>query len=355
MRKKFGRRGIAAILIGMMFAMLMTGCQSKQQVSEGKTKIRIGAMPYYCGVPLQVMEDEGLGDKYGFEIEIIDFPSGGSMAEALGAGEWDIGPIGAGGMTAISNYNARLIADVQYEMDGAWIIARPDSDIVKAGNTLSDYPEVIGSKETVAGKKILGTVGNISHYMAIDYCSKFGLSMEDVEFLNMETANVYTAFVSGQGDLACIGSPSAGIKLLNEGYVLVGGLKQQGNPQQDCILVSDDFYTNHYDDCVNFMAAWLEACEKLNADQKYEEEKVAKFYADHGRTDFTDEEVAEECGWNTFNDPSNVFEKETGKWMKGLVQCYVDAGAMDPAVSEAMESNISTDVLKDAIALLKEK
>ena len=62
------------------------------------------------------------------------------MAEALGAGEWDIGPIGAGGMIAIPNYNAKLIADVEYEMDGAWIFARSDSEIAKAGKNLTAFP-----------------------------------------------------------------------------------------------------------------------------------------------------------------------------------------------------------------------
>ena len=51
---------------------------------SGNPVIRIGAMAYYLSVPLQVIQDEGLDKKYGFEMEIIDFPSGGPMAEALG-------------------------------------------------------------------------------------------------------------------------------------------------------------------------------------------------------------------------------------------------------------------------------
>ena len=346
------KKRITAIIIMALGIVALGGCGSGKE--KEKSLIRVGTMPYYLGVPIEVIQDKGLDEKYGFSMEVVDFPSGGSMSEALGAGEWDIGPIGAGGMTAVSNYNAMLIADVEYEMDGAWIIARPDSDIVSAGSNLSDYPEVIGSTDTVKGKTVLGTVGNISHYMAIDYVSKFGLSIEDVEFLNMETSNVYTAFVSGQGDLACIGSPSAGLKLLAEGYVLVGGLKQQGNPQQDCMIVSEEFYKESYDKCVKFMAAWLEACGYLNADQTYEEEMVTKFYTDHGRTDFTEKDVADECGWNTYNDMDNIFEKETGVWMKELVKCYVGAGAMDESVYQALETNIDTKVITDAIQLIKE-
>ena len=347
---------VAVLLCITCGSLAMYGCGSNSSESaDGRSVIRVGTMPYYLGVPIEVISDKGLDDKYGFDMEVIDFPSGGSMSEDLGAGEWDRGPIGAGGMTAVSNYNAKLIADIEYEMDGAWIIARPDSDIVAAGNTLGDYPEVIGSADTIRGKTVLGTVGNISHYMAIDYVSKFGLSMDDVEFLNMETSNVYTAFVSGQGDLACIGSPSAGLKLLNEGYVLVGGLKQQGNPQQDCMIVSEEFYQNSYDVCVGFMAAWLEACAYLNNDEEYEKQMVSKFYTDHGRTDFTEQDVADECSWNTYNDATNIFEKETGKWMKELVKCYVEAGAMDESVSAALETNIDTKAIEDAVKLLDQK
>ncbi len=81
---------------------------------------------------------------------------------------------------------------------------------------------------------------------------------------------------------------------------------------------------------------------------------VTKFYTDHGRTDFTEKDVADECGWNTYNDMDNIFEKETGVWMKELVKCYVGAGAMDESVYQALETNIDTKVITDAIQLIKE-
>lgn len=362
MRKRLHR--IAAVLFAMVIiAASVTGCTQKNS-DETKEKgaesgelitIRAGSMPYYASVPLQVIKDEKLDEKYGFKLEILSFPSGGPMAEALGAGEWDVGPIGAGGMVAVPNYNAKLIADVELEMDGAWIIARPDSDIVKAGNTLDEYPDVIGSTDTVKGKTFLGTVGNISQYMALNYASLFDLSGTDINFMNMETANVYTAFVSGSGDLACIGSPSAGQKLLEEGYVLVGGLKQQDRAQQDSILVSDDFYNNNREDTVNFMKAWLTATEMLNSDPDYEVEMVTKFYTESGRTDFTEEDVVEECGWNEFIDKDNYTERPMGQWMNDLVDFMVEEGTMDKEASEAMAENIKDDIIIEAAQALAQE
>lgn len=372
-----------AAAIGLCAVMGMAGCSGSSQgtgttaaaASQGTTAapaqetpaaeevsdaaepftIRVGTMPYYASVPVQVIQDEGLDKKYGFEMTVLNFASGGPMAEALGAGEWDAGPIGAGGMTAIPNYNAYLIYDVESAMDGAWIMARADSDIVAAGNTTDGFPDVIGDGESVRGKQILGTIGNISHYMAIDYVNKMGLTMEDVEFLNMETSNVYTAFVSGQGDIACMGSPTAAMKLMDEGYVRIGGLLQQGLPQQDCMLLSEDYYKNNREKAVAFMAAWLEASEMLNADIDYEVEMCSKFYSGQGRTDFTQEDVHRECEWNAYTDAGNYKDKEIGAWMHGLISCYVDAGVMDAGVLEALEQNIATDIIEDAVALMKEK
>ncbi len=386
MRKLNGHklwRSCAAVM-GLVAAVSMTGCGSSAGKSDaGSTaaqttaaqtaaaaeasaeettaeqakepfQIRVGTMPYYASVPAQVILDEGLDKKYGFEMTILNFASGGPMAEALGAGEWDVGPIGAGGMTAIPNYNAYLIFDVESAMDGAWIMARPDSDIVAAGSTLADFPEVIGNADSVRGKQILGTIGNISHYMAIDYVGKMGLTMDDVEFLNMETSNVYTAFVSGQGDIACMGSPTAAMKLMDEGYVRIGGLLQQGLPQQDCMLISEDYFNNNRDEAVAFMAAWLEASAKLNADIDYEVQECSKFYSGQGRTDFTEADVRRECEWNAYTDADNYKDKEIGAWMRGLISCYVDAGVMDPSVTEALEKNTVTDIIDDAVALMNE-
>lgn len=350
---------LMVLLCAMLVLSSLTGCSPSGEVqsdtsdaAEGPVTIRVGAMPYYLSVPLQVIIDEKLDEKYGFELEVISFPSGGPMAEALGAGQWDIGPIGAGGMVAVPTYDAKLIADVESVMDGAWIVARPDSDIAAAGSNLSDLPDVLGSADTVKGKTVLGTIGNISHYMGLNYIQQFGLGMEDVNFIHMETSQVYTSFVAGNGDIACLGSPSAALKLKDMGYPVVGGLKQQDISQQDAILISDEFYNNNYDAAVNFMKAWYTATDMLNADPAYEVEMTSKFYTESGRTDFTPEAVEQECSFNAYVDSSNALDKEVGSWMTGLVSFMVENGNMEKEVLDAMHTNIKTDVVKDAIEQL---
>lgn len=346
--KKNVSKVLSVLLVSIVSLIAMLSCGSK--IKEGV--VRVGYMPYYASVPLQVIKDKGLDTKYGFEMEDIMFPSGGPMAEALGAGEWDIGQIGAGGMSAIPNYNAKLIADVQYEMDGAWMLARPDSDIVKAGANLTEWPEVIGSAETLEGLTVLGTVGNISHYMAIDYAQKFGLDISDVEFIHMETAQIANAFIAGEGDIACMGNPTAAMDIVADGYVRIGGLKQQGASQQDAMLVNEEYYESNKEDIVKFMKAWYEATAMLNADPNYEFEMTKKFYTGNGRK-VSDASVQQECDFNSYIDANNFYNKETGAWMRGLIECYVENGTMEPETLVALEQNIVTEMTEQAINELK--
>lgn len=315
--------------------------------------IRIGCMPYYSGAPAQVILDEKLDEKFGFKLKVVVFPSGGPMAEALGANEWDVGPIGAGGMVAVPNYGARLVADVHYETDACWLFARPGSDIVKAGNTVPEFPDVIGDAASVKGKTMLGTFGNISQYFGVDYLNKLGLKIEDVNFLHMEISQIYTAFVSGQGDLAAVGSPSAAYKLKMEGYPVVGGLTQQGISQQDALLISEDMYLNHKDLSVQFLKAWFTATGMMNADIEYQIQKCLKFYTENGRSDVTEESVRQECESSSYVDVNNFGKKEVGKWMKGLVEFMVGIEAMPKEIIDGLNINIDPSLSEQAIAELK--
>ncbi len=339
--KKVVLIAVALLLCGS-FVVAGGGSEAQEGV------VRVGFMPYYASVPLQVIEDENLDEKYGFEMETIMFPSGGPMAEALGAGEWDIGQIGAGGMIAIPNYDAKLVADVQYEMDVAWILARPDSAIVQAGYTLADWPEIMGSAATVEGATILGTVGNISHYMGIDYVQKFGLDMSEVNFIHMETAQVANAFIAGEGDIACMGDPSAAMALLDQGYVRIGGLKQQGVSQQDAMIVSAEYYENNVEDIKNFLKAWYEATDALNADFEYEKEMMAKFYTAGGRN-VSDVAITTEAESCSYIDSTNYVNNVTGSWMAGLIECYVESGTMEKSTLDALRRNTKLEIVEEVL------
>ncbi len=347
------KKSILFICLICIFCLaFVLGCSRSSSSRIKKGVVRVAYMPYYASVPLQVIIDEGLDKKYGIEIIPTIYPTGGTMG-LLESDQWDIGQIGAGGMYAISRFDAKLIADIQYEMDGAWMLAREDSSIVQAGNTLQEYPDVLGSVETLENAEILiGVVGNISHYMALDYVQKFGIDISNVKFIDMKTDDVPEAFLSGQGDIACFGNPTTAMDFVNDGgYVRVGGLKQQGIPQQDIMIANSKYYDTSKDDIVRFMAAWYEATSMLNGDTDYEFEMTKKFYRSNGR-EVTDVSVAQECSFNSYIDASNFYEKEIGSWIVNLAKCYVSVGTVEASTSIAIEKGIKTELAQKAISMI---
>ena len=337
--KKLGRF-LALVLIVALMSTLLVSCNK----SKDDGIIKVGYMPYYASIPLLVIEEEGLDEKYGFEMEKIQFTGGAPMAEAVGAGEWEVGQIGAGGVAVVTSHGGYLYGDVQYEMDGAYALARPGSKIAEAG-TLAGYPDVVGSAETIKGSTCLAVMGNISQYMMIDYLNKFGLTTNDVEVLYMDTTTMKTNFLNGVGDLSFWGDPTAAMELAAEGYPRVGGLKQQGVSQQDIHVISPEFYENNKEDAIAFMNAFLDAAELLNADLDYEFKMAKKFYTEvGGRTGVADEAILKECKLNSYIDRNNIDKNTTGGWITGLIECYVDVELYTEDDLKTLKENTVADI-----------
>ena len=71
MKKKFGLL-LSILLVSISFL----GCGGKEEskdvskTEDGRTKIKVGAMGYYLSVPLAVIEDKKLDEKYQEKMEM---------------------------------------------------------------------------------------------------------------------------------------------------------------------------------------------------------------------------------------------------------------------------------------------
>ena len=89
-----------------------------------------------------------------------------------------------------------------------------------------------------------------------------------------------------------------------------------------------------------------------SADPDYEFEMTKKFYTESGRQ-VTDASVKQECDFNSYIDASNFYKKETGAWMRGLIECYVENETMGSETLVALEQNIVTELTEQAINAIK--
>lgn len=162
-------------------------------------------------LPVYIAQQEGWFEEENLEIEEVLFTNGPVQMESLSSDGWDIGCTGVGGVIAgVLGYDAKILGASNTDDGTQYVFARSDSDIVKAGqgnNSINE--EIYGDAETWKGKSILCNTGSVTQYVLIKMLEGFGLTQNDVEFIAMDPATAYSAFLAGEGD-ACVLTGSGG-------------------------------------------------------------------------------------------------------------------------------------------------
>ncbi len=121
------------------------------------------------------------------------------------------------------------------------LFARPDSDIVQAVGANPDFPEILGSADTLRGKDIIYGFGSMGQYGVTAYLDLFGLTTDDVNAINMNFGPGYQAFQAGEGDVVALFTP-LNYSALENGYVKMANIADMRLPVRDVILVTPETY-----------------------------------------------------------------------------------------------------------------
>ena len=266
MRKK----GICVLfaLVTVFSTLMAAGQQEAAKVDEnGLPIVKMAMCPGLPGMPVMYLAETGLDEKYGFKADTEFYSSGIPMNEALAAGLWDVGTIGAAAVTSLAEYGGVLVTDLTAGLPGMAMLAPVDSKIAHTVGYSPDCPEVFGSADTVRGKTILTVRGAMMHYLALLYLEEIGLTEDDVNLVHMEMGQLRTAFESGQADMASMSPPAATFELLENGFAAdCATFQTLNNPQQEVLIANGDFYKEDPELLVKVVAAMIEAQDKLSAD-----------------------------------------------------------------------------------------
>ena len=199
-----------------LMAAALTGCggnngsgssgdpSGSSQSNSGETPkydtLNVGVIVTTVGIPAQYAMDKGYFAEEGLDVNIIVFPTGAPLNEAIAAKQIDIGCSGFATIYSLANGDCKWIADIN-TTGGMGLFARADSPIAQQKGNVSDHPDMLGSADTLKGAKILGPLGTSAQFATEGYISQFGLSDQDVEQVHMEFAPAYQAFLAGEGDL----------------------------------------------------------------------------------------------------------------------------------------------------------
>lgn len=161
-------------------------------IARAATRVRIG---YQKNGSLVILRQQRRLDPIGLVPEWVEFTSGPPMLEALNAGAVDFGATGDMPPIFAQVAGADLLYVGAQPLAGqnAAILVRADGPV----RTLAD----------LRGKKFAFTKGSSAHYLALRALERAGLTMADIQHVNLQPADAGAAFRTGAVDAWSIWDP----------------------------------------------------------------------------------------------------------------------------------------------------
>ncbi|EQG17387.1 ABC transporter, substrate-binding, aliphatic sulfonates family protein [Clostridioides difficile DA00065] len=275
-------------MIGITILTLATaslaGCAKKNN-GEKLSEINLTYVKSPLNVPSIIQKQDDLFGKEfkkdNIKVNFHEITTGPEQTQALAAGEIDF-------LHALGGTSALIAASNGVELKILNTYSRSPKGFMILTNNNS-----IKSAADLVGKKVAGPKGTILHQVLISALDKEGLSMDDVEFVNMGIPEASAALSDGSVDAALIAGPAA-LKAMKSGSKLVAN----GEGLVDGIIVtavSTDFAEKHPEIVERFMKVEKETLEYVNNNFDEAMEKVAK------EVDLSLEETKELYAWYDFS------------------------------------------------------
>ena len=258
---------LTAVLAAGVLMTSMVGCSSTTKEAE-LTDLTITHVTSPLNVPSiiqktnNVFADEFKANGKDVTINYAEITSGADQTQALASGD----------------------VDVLYAVGGTSVIsAAANGADIKILNMYSRSPEAfcmyshdanIKSAQDLKGKTIVGPAGTNLHQLLIAYLEKAGMTIEDVNFVNMAIPDAKAEKKKKSADVALLAGPTA-YKAGQQGYNLV----TNGKGLTDAVIavaVTEKFYNEHKEDLEIFKQAEANIIKYMNENHDEAMEIVAK-------------------------------------------------------------------------------
>ena len=281
MKKKF----LATMMIVEMSASMLAGCGSKTDApADNTTKeetpateaaaepateeasgpeiptelehIKVAYMPNYASLATIVAaEGTGAFEKYGFDVELVEFADGPTIISAMESGSIDYAYIGTGAHKLCIQGRADVICFAQLSNADA-VIGNTDKGV----NTVED----------LKGKKVAYSSGTSSEEILKATLGKANLTLDDIEAVEMDASAITTAMVSGKVDACATWSPNT-LTIYNElgdKAVELGANKDftDTNVSVSSFIAMPDKVENNRDQVIRFVEAMYAGSDFRNTD-----------------------------------------------------------------------------------------
>lgn len=314
--------------------------------------LRIGTMVHQMGVSLYTAYTQGLFEKAGINVELILFEGGAPINEAFGAGELDGAISGLASVYGLSAGLVKMVGEVD-TVGADCIVVRADSDIAAVKGQIEGKPDMLGSAETIKGKSFVVQLGQASQFYALKYADQFGLTEDDISFINMEKANGTQAYMTGEGDILTSGMPYVYNLVEQDGnYVVAAWVNDATDIEiKDPILFTPETIENRREEVKIFLQVIYGLIDEWANDYDAYKAAVMAYYQANGK-DFIDEQVDYEFAKNRLLSSEVISGADyfMGDGMQAVADFYGSNGSIDAANVDVYKQ-YDTSLLEEALGI----
>ena len=304
-------------------------------IAADKPLVRVSGQPTLHGMPTwEVMEE---GDKdLPIQLKYTLFPSGAPQIEAMAAGEWDVGALGAvPTMMSSIRYGALIIgiSNDESETNDLWV--RADSPLLKTKGANPKFPSIYGTPADWKGKKILCTTVSTGHFALSSTLKAFDLTDKDVQIIQIEQGQAIAAFASGQGDILQMWAPFSYVAE-SRGWKKVSSGARAGVMIVSPIIVRKEYAEKNPDQVVAWLDQYMKIITRMKTDPKWGTERLHKYFNEYAGVELSKEFVAKEFELRPLYTPEEQVAQLTNPekakaWMTAIAQFFVDQGRISKA------------------------
>ncbi len=240
------------------------------EAAKDPITLNVAYMPNYGSLwSVTTAVQKGFMEEEGITLNFVEFQDGPTIIAAMESGSIDIGYIGQGAHKLCINGQAKIAA-LSHISNGDAVIGGPE----------------IKTLEDLKGKTVAYSSGTSSEDILKMGLEKAGLTMDDIQPMDMDASGIVTAMLSGGVDACATWSPNS-LKILEEvadSTKLCDNLTfSDTSVSLASWIVTPAYAESNRDNIVRFVKALYKGMDYA-ADENYEE--VAQFVADQTKTDY---------------------------------------------------------------------
>lgn len=308
--------------------------QAQAETFEPAT-LRVAYMPNMGSASLAVTaREKGFFEEMGLNVELVEFQGGPAEIAAMASGDIDISQIGHGAHALCAEGEA-----VIFQIDCTSLADAVMGNKDKGVNSIAD----------LKGKKVAATSGTSAEIILNLALKQEGLTVDDLELVEMDANGIVTAMISGNVDACATWSPGTMTieQALKDKTVWLATNQDYVNQVTfpSSFITTQKFADSNHDVLVRFSRALQKAADYRNSNI----EEVAGWVAKQCEVDQdTMKATVGEGNWTITSDfLSKALEDGTIKtYYENQQQVFIDGGRLTEKVD--VNNYVLFDVMKEA-------